>query len=39
MSFKEHTKRFVIATLTGLYHINVIHVAVTQVQDHAQFTR
>jgi hypothetical protein len=39
MRFKEHTKRILVATLTGLYHINVIHVAVTQVQDHAQLTR
>lgn len=35
MSFKEHTKGILVTTLTGLYHIKVIHVAVTQVQDHA----
>jgi len=39
MGFKEHTKGFVVATLTGLYQISLIHVAVTQVQDHAYFTR
>jgi hypothetical protein len=43
MGFKEHTKRFVVAALTGLYHILVtpvvIHVAVTYIQDHTDFTR
>ena len=39
MRFKEHTKGFLVATLTGLDHITVIHVAVTHVQDHAQLTR
>jgi len=37
MSFKEHTKRFFVATLTGLYHIKVIHVALTRIQDHTEF--
>jgi hypothetical protein len=39
MGFKEHTKRFVVATLTGLDHIAVIHVAPTYIQDHTEFTR
>jgi hypothetical protein len=34
MSLKKHTKCVVVATLTGLNHIAVIH-----TQDHADFTR
>ena len=34
MGVKEHTKSFLVATLTGLDHIAVIH-----TQDHAELTR